>query len=101
MISASWFSPAISRMSRQMLSASHGSFSRRYRSAFRSAAGIPSREGVLRVYSGSLLAWCAARPPATPPADERPQRIVHLVHHPLLQGDDRVVRDCDLLGADP
>src|SRR5436305_509486 len=83
-------------MSRQMLSASSGSLSRRYRWAFSSAAGMASRDSGLSSYIGGLL-----RSDLFPEDAQEPlQRIVELVDHPLLQRDDGVVGDGDPLGAD-
>src|SRR5215468_6577831 len=93
--SARWSSGCRRRMSRQMLSASTGSFSSRYRSAFSRARGIASRE---RGFSSNMLP--SSRPSALlEEAKEPHERIVRVVHHPLLERDDRVIGDGNALRA--
>src|SRR5712675_995782 len=84
----SWLSGSVLRMSRQMLSASCGSLSSRYPSAFAMALGIALS---LNGLSSNMTAPFSAR--GAEDAEQAPQRIVHLVHHPLLQRDDGVVGD--------
>src|SRR3984893_16239713 len=80
-------------MSRQMLSASTGSVSRRERWAFARAGGTASRE---RGLSSKPLTGASL-----PERREEPlERIEELVDHPLLERDDRVVGDRDALRAD-
>src|SRR5207248_516771 len=83
--------------SRQIDSASPGSFSSRYQSALAVASGIASLEMVFN--------WCSMTPPSSsfPTEDlaqELRQRVVEVVDDALLQRNDRVVRDVDVLGAD-
>ena len=67
----------------------------RYRSAFCSAAGTPSGEIALQVV---LFGHASSFRLNT--LSSRPSGIEELVHHPLLERDDRVVGDGDVLGAD-
>src|SRR6185436_4550755 len=79
-------------MSRQMLSASPGSLSSRYRSAFSSALGIAS---CVRGFRSNMAASFRWPNHAQQPTD----RVVEPVDDPLLHRNDRVVGDGDLLRA--
>src|SRR6202030_2224715 len=99
--SASWLSGSTERMSRQIDSASPGSFKLRYSSALESASEIPPFEIDLSLSSmrspsraGSGLALLAPEL-----AQEPSERVVEIVHDAFLQGDDRVIRDVDVLRA--
>src|SRR5690242_7306850 len=80
-----------------MLSASAGWLSSRYRSAFRRAASMPS--GWMRFSAYSMDGSARAVPSREPPP-RTPHGVVEVVHHALLERDDRVVGDVDRLGAD-
>src|SRR5207302_2433498 len=90
----SWLSESVRRMSRQMLSASCGSLSNRYRSALAIALGMAAW---LIGLSSNMTASFSARGAQQP--DQAPQRIVDLVHHALLERDDGVVGDVDAFRA--
>src|SRR5918995_634924 len=89
---ACWLSGLIARTSRQMLSAEVGSLMIRYRSAFWSAAAMPS--GVMGFGSNMV----SIRLPAEN-LHQLPQRIEELVHHPLLERNDRIIGNRDVFGT--
>src|SRR5256885_8332243 len=92
-------------MSRQMLSAADESLSSRYRSAFCSAAGIPSFVIGFNCI-GHLVATRTTRSraslrflPSRIDLHELADRIEELVDDALLEWNDRVVGDRDVLGT--
>src|SRR5262245_23598112 len=87
---ASWLSGSVASASRQMLSASPGSFSRRYRSALASARGTASGERVLR----SNMAT------STQHSKYLRDRVVQLIDDALFEGNDGVVGDGDAFWTD-
>src|SRR5688572_11545943 len=90
--SASWLSGSAASTSWQILSASPGSFSNRYRIAFSRAAGTASLESGLSSINGSSF------PPKL--SQEFAERIIEFIHHPFFQRNDRVVGNGDALRAD-
>src|SRR5690349_15034357 len=96
---ASWLSGSVSRASRQMLSASPGSFKSRYRSALARARGTASGE---RLFNSNCMATSKCRNASIRTA-EHPEHlrdgVVELIDDALLQRNDRVVGDRDALGA--
>src|SRR3954464_11906172 len=93
MTKASSFCGSTCKMSRQMLSASPGSFSRRYRSAFASAAGTPSFDMGFRL-NLSMITSRAKHP------QQLCDRIVKAIDDPLLERDDGILRDRNVFGTD-
>src|ERR1700732_391499 len=97
------------KTSRQIDSASSGSFKYPTNSAFAIASGIPDFEMVFSFtsmgppWSSTTRKFChpALTLPRSSNLTHNPnQRIVKLVYHPLLQGNDRVIRNMDILRAD-
>src|SRR5258707_1347355 len=87
------------KTSRQIDSASSGSFTYRYNSAFAIASGIPDFEMVFSFRSRPIRAPCERLRlrRSSDFADNPHQRIVELVHYAFLQRNDRVVRNVDVL----
>src|SRR5262245_8931866 len=88
------------RMSRQMLSASSGSLSRRYRRAFSKAAGTEAEaiDFSLGIFPSGCCGWRRRRTAAR--ADDLQKfddRVVISVHNSFFERNDRVVRDLDAL----
>src|SRR5215210_6982493 len=94
--SACWLSGVTARTSRQMLSAELGSLMTRYRSAFCRAAGMAS---LVMGLGSSIVMSRESRFPAEK-LHQFSQRIKELIHHPLLERNDRIIRDRDMLRTD-
>src|SRR5947209_2102684 len=95
MVRTSWLSSSTRRTSRQMLSASCGSLSRRYRSALATARGIAA---VLIGLSSNMARSFSS---GAEEPEEPDERIVHPIDDPLLEGDDGIVGDVDVFRTDP
>src|SRR5215472_2454980 len=92
-MSASWRSVSTARTSRQMLSASAGSFNSRYRSALAIALGIAAFV--------SCLSWNISHALfAGEGAPHHDHRIVVVVDDAFFERDDGIVGDVDILRAD-
>src|SRR5258708_2859448 len=95
MVSTSWLSGSTRRMSRQMLSASCGSLSSRYRSALAMARGTAALViGLSSNMARSLSGAAEGR-------EQIAERIVPAIGDPVVERDDGVVGDVDLLRTDP
>src|ERR1700735_564702 len=93
-------------MSRQIDSASSGSLSERYSSAFATASGIPAFEMVFSLNSiepplASTRFWSCCRTLFCPSylPHQHEHGIVKFVDNTLLQRNDRIIRNVNLLGA--
>src|SRR5579864_4974747 len=102
MTSASWLSGSASSASRQMLSASPGSLSSRYRSAFARALGTASSDSVFSSKVMAILNSSGFRSRLSTPKSSKQfdDRVVQFIDHPLLERDDGIVGDGNPLGAD-
>src|SRR2546423_5349476 len=87
-------------MSWQILSASPGSLRRRYRVAFSSAAGMPSRDNGFSSNIDSCFRMPVCLRLGTKAAQQLRYWIEKFIHHALFQRDDGVVGDRDVFRTD-